>query len=61
PAVYTVTGGGNYCAGSPGLSVGLNGSETGVIYTLVKNNVPTPITHQGDGQPFIFGLQHAGV
>lgn len=61
PAIYNVTGGGTFCAGSPGMPVGLNGSEPGVLYTLVKDNIPTMITRQGNGQPFTFGLQNAGT
>lgn len=59
PTVFNVTGGGTYCAGSPGLDVGLDGSEAGVVYTLIKNNTPTLLTLQGTGQPLSFGLQTA--
>jgi len=34
PAVYNVTGGGSYCAGGAGVAVGLDGSESGVTYSL---------------------------
>lgn len=61
PAVYNLTGGGTYCSGSPGLPIGLNGSESGVVYTLIKDNFPTLNTYHGNGQPFSFGLQEAGI
>jgi len=34
PVVYSVTGGGNYCAGASGVHVGLSGSQPGVSYVL---------------------------
>jgi hypothetical protein len=34
PTIYSVTGGGEYCASGNGLPVGLNGSETGINYQL---------------------------
>jgi hypothetical protein len=37
PEVYSVTGGGNFCPGSAGVSVGLDGSEVGVSYQLYKD------------------------
>lgn len=60
PLVYNVTGGGNYCAGSPGLAVGLDGSDQGITYTLLLNNTPTTNILQGTGQFLDFGLQTAG-
>jgi hypothetical protein len=36
PVVYTVTGGGSYCAGSFGLLIGLSGSNIGVTYQLYR-------------------------
>ncbi|MFI4963276.1 MAG: hypothetical protein ACHP6H_05405, partial [Legionellales bacterium] len=34
PTTNTVTGGGSFCAGSPGLHIGLSGSVTGINYQL---------------------------
>jgi hypothetical protein len=34
PEVYSVTGGGSYCAGGAGVSIGLNNSQNGVNYTI---------------------------
>ncbi|MCA0232239.1 MAG: hypothetical protein LCH91_17350 [Bacteroidetes bacterium] len=57
PQLYNVTGGGAYCAGSPGLSVGLSGSETGFLYQLKRNgqNVGTAVA--GTGAALNFGPQ----
>src|ERR1019366_1514549 len=35
PTAYTVTGGGNHCAGSAGVHVGLSNSDPGINYTLL--------------------------
>ena len=37
PVLYNVTGGGEYCSGSLGVPVGLNGSDIGVSYQLLFN------------------------
>ncbi len=57
PALYTVTGGGNYCEGGAGVDVGLSQSEIGVTYSLVLDNVNTISSIVGDGNPVDFGLQ----
>lgn len=61
PAAYNVTGSGNYCQGGAGLEVGLDGSETGVTYTLYKNTVAQVPTVAGTGAAISFGLQTAGT
>jgi len=58
---FNVTGTGNYCIGGTGLEVGLDGSETGVTYTLVKNGTPTATTLAGTGSALNFQLQTAGT
>jgi len=57
PAIYNVTGGGEFCAGGTGLSVGLSNSELGVSYQLKRNgnDVGNPLT--GTGSALDFGLQ----
>ena len=57
PSIYNVTGGGEFCAGGIGLSVGLSNSEIGVSYQLKRNgnNISTPIN--GTGSAIDFGLQ----
>src|SRR6185437_11997797 len=34
PTIYTITGGGSYCAGGPGMHVGVAGTTTGNSYQL---------------------------
>lgn len=59
PAAYNVSGGGSYCAGSAGLTIGLSNSETGVNYQLKNgaSNVGSPIA--GTGSAISFGNQTA--
>ena len=56
PTVYTVVGGGNYCAGGAGVHVGLSGSVIGVNYTLYAG-ISTILTLPGTGAALDFGLQ----
>lgn len=57
PLKYDLTGGGSYCAGGPGVALGLAGSETGVSYQLYNNGNPVGIPVVGSGTPFSFGNQ----
>jgi len=57
PLVYTVTGGGAYCASGSGISVGLSGSQPGVNYTLYVGGAPTGTVAAGAGGSISFGLQ----
>jgi hypothetical protein len=59
PVVYTVTGGGNYCAGGAGVHVGLSNSVGGVDYTLYNTGGPVT-TMAGTGASIDFGLLPAG-
>jgi gliding motility-associated-like protein len=59
PAIYTVTGGGHYCAGSTGVPVGLNNSQTGVNYQLQLGGVNTGVPVAGTGAAITFGNQTA--
>ncbi|MBZ0241834.1 MAG: hypothetical protein K8F24_01345, partial [Bacteroidales bacterium] len=54
PAVYSLTGDGDFCAGDEGATIGLNGSENGVIYQLFKNAEPIA-QKAGTGQAISFG------
>jgi hypothetical protein len=56
PLVYNVTGGGNYCAGSTGVHIGLSNSSTGVNYLLYRGSTATG-TFPGTGAALDFGLQ----
>ncbi|MCD6013653.1 MAG: type sorting protein, partial [Flavipsychrobacter sp.] len=54
---YTVTGTGSYCAGGTGITVGQNGSTSGISYQLFLGStaVGSPVT--GTGSAISFGLQ----
>jgi hypothetical protein len=60
PANFAVTGGGQFCAGTAGVSVGLGGSAAGVNYQLYKGGVPVSgAILAGDGNALDFGIQTA--
>lgn len=63
PTAYNVTGGGGYCAGGTGVSVGLSGSSTSVVYNLYDGSALAG-TETGTGGfgggALNFGLQTAG-
>ncbi|UAY50643.1 PKD-like domain-containing protein [Ferruginibacter albus] len=63
-ADFSVTGGGSYCSGSGGLTVGLNGSvasqaEYYVTYELYKDGIATGNVITGTGSAINFGNQTA--
>ena len=55
PALYTVTGGGGYCAGGTGVAIGLNGSDPGVSYLLYIGGTFSSLL-PGTGSALNFGL-----
>jgi hypothetical protein len=57
PSTFNVTGGGNFCAGSGGIAVGLSGSQSGVNYQLNRNSVPLGSPVAGTGSAISFGPQ----
>ncbi len=59
PTVYTVSGGGDYCAGGAGLPVMLSGSQVGVTYYLY-NGAALAGTLPGTGGSLNFGNQLVG-
>lgn len=59
PTIYDVTGGGGFCTGDPGVSVGLNGSAIGVNYQLYFGAAPVGAALPGSGLALDFGLQTA--
>ncbi len=61
PLIFQVTGTGSYCQGTEGLAVGLDGSETGVKYTLFKNGIPQEPSIEGTGREISFGNQLSGT
>ncbi len=57
---FSMTGGGSDCTGS-GIAVGLSGSQTGVLYRLLKNTIPVGAYVAGIGSALSFGPQTAGT
>ncbi len=57
PDIYNVTGGGSFCSGGTGVSVGLSGSQNGVSYQLKLNGSNIGSTVSGNGSAFSFGNQ----
>ena len=58
PSVFSVTGGGTYCDGGTGVSVGLSGSQTGVEYSLYLDGLALGNTISGTGNALSFGPQN---
>jgi hypothetical protein len=56
PAINSVTGGGNYCAGGAGMHVGLDGSATGINYQLYNGTATVGAAVAGTGADLDFGL-----
>ncbi len=62
PAIQTFTGGGGYCDGGTGVSIGLTLSETGVNYQLFQGSTPvSPIIPGTTGSPITFGTTYLGA
>lgn len=59
PVMYTVTGGGDYCASGSGVNVSLSGSEAGVNYQLYNGVAPLGSPVSGTGGILDFGMQTA--
>jgi len=60
PMIYDLTGDSTYCAGQPGVTIGLYGSEGDCHYTLYQNNVSVN-TINGNGFPLTFGIYPTGT
>jgi GEVED domain-containing protein/type IX secretion system substrate protein len=60
PAVFTVSGGGNFCAGTGGKDVILSGSETGVSYQPFVGGVMTGGSMTGTGSSLDFAGETTG-
>jgi hypothetical protein len=58
PVVYNVTGGGHYCSGGAGVSIGLDNSDIGINYTLKRGAVNVQIIG-GTGTALTFNNQTA--
>jgi len=59
PLEYSINGGGTYCYGSSGVSIGLSGSELNTNYQLFRGNVADGPAITGTGNPISFGLRTA--
>ncbi len=58
PALYSMTGGGDYCEGGIGYHVGLSGSESSLInYQLFKGTLKMGSALPGSTLPLDYGLQ----
>ena len=57
PSVYTVTGGGGYCAGGSGMHIGLSNSDFGVNYQLYLSGSPVGSPVAGTGSALDLGLE----
>ncbi|HRY31561.1 MAG TPA: gliding motility-associated C-terminal domain-containing protein [Bacteroidales bacterium] len=62
PLAFQVGGGGTMCAGTPGLAVTLDSSQTGITYTLLLNGHMQGFPFSGTGSPLSFSNQSlAGI
>lgn len=61
PSAFTVTGTGSYCAGGPGVPVGLSGSAVGIVYQLYQGATPIGAPVAGTGSAISFGVHPAGT
>jgi Secretion system C-terminal sorting domain/Ig-like domain CHU_C associated len=59
PNVYSMTGGGNYCAGTSGTHIGLTNSTVSIEYVVMLNGVSTGDTVGGLATAIDFGLETA--
>ncbi len=55
PLNYYVFGGGDYCAGTPGATIGLNGSDPGINYELYNNDTAFVDSLHGTGSELFYG------
>ena len=57
PTVYSVTGGGSYCAGGAGVNVGISNSTIGMNYQLYKDGIAVGTAVPGSNLALNFGTQ----
>ncbi len=55
PLNYYVFGGGDYCAGTGGATIGLNGSDVGINYELYNNDTGFVDSLHGTGSELFYG------
>lgn len=58
---FAVAGGGVLESPETQKAVSLSGSQEGVKYVLVKNDLPTALVVEGSGEPFSFGAYPTGI
>ncbi|MCE1202356.1 MAG: gliding motility-associated C-terminal domain-containing protein [Bacteroidia bacterium] len=56
PVLFNVTGGGSFCEGGQGMSVGLSSSEVGISYHLYRDGVGTGVVVPGTGSGISMGV-----
>jgi autotransporter-associated beta strand protein len=57
PTAYAVTGGGAFCSGGTGVTIGLSNSETGVDYQLILSAANNGSSVSGTNSAISFGLR----
>src|SRR6185437_2070141 len=58
PDVYSVTGGGNICAGDAGNHISINGSGTGISYQLYNGTAKSGAIVAGTGAILDMGIEN---
>jgi len=56
PNVYDITGGGSFCSGSTGVSLGITSSDPGIKYQLFHGTATSGSPIPGTGLPFSYGV-----
>lgn len=59
PEAFEMIGGGAFCENSPGVEIGLDGSETGIGYELMLDGAQTGNIVPGTGSAISFGMVNA--
>ncbi|PWU16613.1 MAG: hypothetical protein C5B50_13155 [Verrucomicrobia bacterium] len=59
PSAHNATGGGAFCTGGSGVTVGLDNSDSGINYQLLRNGSPVGSPLAGTGSALNFGAQPA--
>lgn len=57
PSVYSISGGGSYCAGGSGVHVGLSSSDAGISYQLYTSGAVSGAAVAGSGSSLDFGFR----
>jgi hypothetical protein len=59
PNIHTVTGGGAYCSGGAGVTIGLTNSQSGINYQLYNGSSTVGTLHAGTGSALSMGYATA--